>query len=113
MLLTMSKHFAVVSAVLSALALTAAAAPATATAAPRPAAATVHVQQARFGLRSFGRRPVYRSPGYRTPSYRYYRRPGIFHGLGGGILKMLGIAYLFHMLFGIGAGGSPLGLLLL
>jgi predicted lipid-binding transport protein (Tim44 family) len=70
--------------------------------------------QARFGGRGFGRSrgftprrrsaPVRRSPARRSP----------FHGLGGAILRGLGIAYLFHMLFGWGAGGgSPFGLLLL
>jgi hypothetical protein len=33
--------------------------------------------------------------------------------VGGAILRALGLAYLFHLLFGWGAGGSPFGLLLL
>ena len=65
-----------------------------------------------FGRRSpsFGSRSRYRS----RPYSRAYRRPGL--GIGrffGGVLKFLGLAYLFHMLFGWGAGGSPLGLILL
>jgi hypothetical protein len=36
-----------------------------------------------------------------------------FRGAGRAILQALGLAYLFHMLFGWGAGGSPLGLILL
>jgi predicted lipid-binding transport protein (Tim44 family) len=65
-----------------------------------------------FGRRSpsFGSRSRYRSRPYSRP----YRRPGL--GIGrffGGVLKFLGLAYLFHMLFGWGGGGSPLGLILL
>ena len=74
----------------------------------RPAPGT-----AAFRLRS---RPSYR---YNRPSYgsRYrgygYGRRGLFHGFGGTILKGLGIAYLFHAVFGWGAGGgSPFGLLI-
>jgi len=33
--------------------------------------------------------------------------------MAGGILRALGLAYLFHALFGWGSGGSPFGLLLL
>src|SRR3954451_18499218 len=111
--LTMSKSFGVVTAILSALALSVPA-PAVAGAAPRPAA-VVHLQQSRFGLRPVARRPTF-APRYRTrsPYFRSYRRPGLFHGVFGGVLKLLGIAYLFHLFFGIGAGGgSPFGLLLL
>jgi hypothetical protein len=54
---------------------------------------------------SFGSR--YRSRPYARP--RSYRRPSLFRG----ILQALGIAYLFHMLFGLGpGGGSPFGLIL-
>ena len=61
-----------------------------------------------FGRRSpsVGVRPRYRS--------RPYRRPGL--GVGRffrGVLQFLGLAFLFNMLFGWGAGGSPLGLILL
>jgi MYXO-CTERM domain-containing protein len=67
-----------------------------------------------FGRRSpsLGYRPRYGSR-YRS-SRRAYRRPGL--GIGrffGGVLKFLGLAYLFNMLFGWGAGGSPIGLFLL
>jgi hypothetical protein len=88
--------------------------PAPASAALGTPAAAVHVTttQARFGARGFGRRlPVYRQRsryGYR-PVYR--RSP--FHGLFRGILRAIGLAYLFHLLFGWGGGGNPFGLLLL
>jgi MYXO-CTERM domain-containing protein len=65
-----------------------------------------------FGRRtpSFGSRSRYR-PRYRA---RPYRRPSF--GIGrffGGVLKFLGLAYLFNLLFGWGPGGSPFGLILL
>jgi hypothetical protein len=90
--------------------------PASATAAVRTSAAASHVTttQARLGSRGFGRRVSPLRPRTRYP-YRYrpaYRRSP-FHGLFRGILHALGLAYLFHLLFGWGAGGSPLGLLLL
>jgi hypothetical protein len=85
------------------------AAPAAASAAIK--APAISTQQARLGggfrisrRPSFGSR--YRSR-YRYP--RSYRRPSLFRG----ILQALGLAYLFHMLFGWGGGGSPLGLFLL
>ena len=85
-------------------------APTVATAAP--GASTLEVQKSRLGggfrtarRPSFGSR--YRSRPYARP--RSYRRPSLFRG----ILQALGLAYLFHMLFGWGpGGGSPLGLLL-
>ena len=63
--------------------------------------------------RGFGRRsPALRArPRYRRP---ITRRPGL--GIGrffGGVLKLLGLAYLFNVLFGWGPGGSPFGLFLL
>ena len=65
--------------------------------------------------RGFGRRaPSYRSRYRSRPYSRPYRRPGL--GIGrffGGVLKFLGLAYLFNMLFGWGPGGSPFGLFLL
>src|SRR4051794_1629763 len=88
--------------------------PTSAPAALNTPTAAVHVttDQARFGARGFGRRlPTYRPRtryGYR-PVYR--RSP--FHGLFRGVLRAIGIAYLFHVLFGWGGGGSPFGLLLL
>ena len=114
----MSNQFRYLSVGLSALAL-AAAVPATAAAAPHTitkSPAQVQTQQSRIGggFRAGSRRPAFGSRSrYRArPQYRNrYRRPG--SGFFGGILKALGIAYLFHALFGWGAGGSPLGLLLL
>jgi hypothetical protein len=69
--------------------------------------------QARFGGRGFGRSRGF-SPRRRVgPSRPFAGRRSPFRGLGGSILRALGIAYLFHMLFGWGAGGgSPFGLLL-
>jgi hypothetical protein len=94
-----------------------AAAPAGAAGAPGPVVAAtsgkVAPNEARFGGRGFGR------PRGLTPRQRYAQgrrnpagaRP--FRGLGGGILRALGIAYLVHLLFGWGAGGgSPFGLLI-
>ena len=89
------------------------------TVAPAPASAAVtshaagqmQTSQARFGLRSYRRAPLYR-PRARTPYRRTYRRSP-FHGFFGRMLKVLGIAYLAHLLFGWGAGGSPFGLLIL
>src|SRR4051812_40807671 len=66
--------------------------------------------------RGFGRR----GPSFSRPRYpsryrpRPYRRPAFGAGrFVGGVLKFLGVAYLFHMLFGWGAGGSPFGLIVL
>jgi hypothetical protein len=76
--------------------------------------------EAAFG-RGFGRRsPSFGSRSRLRPRYpsryrpRSYQRPrrGIGHFFGG-VLKFLGIAYLFNMLFGWGSGGSPLGLIIL
>jgi hypothetical protein len=79
------------------------------------AAAPVAVQRAglfsgrglSFGRRSYGSPYRYGSR-YRSP-YAYRRG---FHPFGG-FLKVLGIAYLFHALFGWGSGGSPVGLIIL
>jgi predicted lipid-binding transport protein (Tim44 family) len=109
----MSKRFGLVSALVLALAFPAVA-PAVAGAASTSrtsAVAPLQTQQARFG--GFRARPSYGSR-YRSPRYgTRYGRPHPFRGLGGSILRALGIAYLFHMLFGWGGGGSPFGLLLL
>jgi hypothetical protein len=94
--------------------------PTSGSAAVRTPAAAAHVvtTEARFGARGFGRRlPILRPSrryGYR-PGYRYRPayRPSPFRGLFHGILRAIGLAYLFHLLFGWGSGGSPLGLLLL
>jgi uncharacterized membrane protein len=75
------------------------------------AAARVQTTQARLGFRSFRRAPVYRRAP-RAPYRRSYR-PSPFHGFFGGLLRVIGIAYLAHLLFGWGAGGNPFGLLIL
>jgi hypothetical protein len=73
--------------------------------------------QAALGRRGFGRRAPSFGSRSRYPSRyraRPYRRPGF--GIGrffGGVLKFLGLAYLFNLLFGWGPGGSPFGLILL
>jgi hypothetical protein len=77
----------------------------------------VKTTQARFGGgRAFGRSPYRSRPRY-SPSSRYRRspsyRPHFGRRLFRGFLQALGIAYLAHMLFGWGAGGSPFGLVLL
>ena len=80
--------------------------------------AAIKATQARFGGgRAFGRSPYRSRPRY-TPASRYRRspyraRPHLGRRLFRGFLQALGIAYLAHLLFGWGAGGSPLGLLLL
>ena len=102
---------------LTAILLVLGAAPATAAATPLPTAA-VKTTQARFGGgRGFGR-STYRSRPRYAPASRYRRspyraRPHFGRRLFRGFLQALGIAYLAHLLFGWGAGGSPLGLLLL
>jgi predicted lipid-binding transport protein (Tim44 family) len=118
MLLTMSKRFGLLVPSLVTLLAAGAVAPAAAGAAgtrSTPVVRSVQTQQARFGggfraRPSFGSRYRSRYPGYRSP-YRYRSHP--FRGFGGSILRALGIAYLLHLAFGWGAGGSPLGLLLL
>jgi uncharacterized membrane protein len=110
----MSKHFGALSALLLSAVLAVAAVPASAVAAPRGATVGTQTQQARIGGRSIGRSPFSSRYRTRSPYTRRYARRSPFHGFGGAILKGLGIAYLFHMLFGIGAGGgSPFGLLIL
>jgi hypothetical protein len=108
----MSKYLTVIPLLLSALAL-GAASPAIAGAAGTPAGVKVQTHQSRLGG-GFRARPSFGSRSrsrYRSPYYRRNSRP--FRGLGGSILRVLGIAYLAHLLFGWGAGGSPLGLILL
>ena len=97
----------------------AAAHPTAAEAAPRATAVATTTHPVVLAARS------YRAPSYRAPSYRPrtrarpsrapgYRRPARRRGVLGGILRALGLAYLFHALFGWGGGGgSPFGLLLL
>jgi hypothetical protein len=84
--------------------------------------AVVKTNQARFGGgRGFGGgfgRSTYRSRPRYAPTSRYRRspfraRPHLGRRLFRGALQALGIAYLAHLLFGLGAGGgSPFGLLL-
>src|SRR3954463_6685458 len=111
----MSKRFGIVPVLLSAV-VALAAVPAPASAAAGAAGAPGSPLAPPFAARGFGRRspsfgPRYR--GTRSPYTRSYRRSP-FSGFGGTMLKWLGISYLFHMLFGIGAGGgSPFGLLIL
>jgi hypothetical protein len=105
----MRKYLMAVPVLVSALALSGAA--------PAPAAASsthgIAATQARFGGGFRSARPAFGSR-YRSPRYgSRYGRPHPFRGLGGGILRALGIAYLFHLFFGWGGGGSPLGLLLI
>jgi hypothetical protein len=103
----MSKQLRLLSTALAAV-VAMAAAPAVAPAATTSKAAVrTQATQARF----FRRAPLYR-PRARVPYRRAYR-PSPFRGFFGGILKMLGIAYLAHLLFGWGGGGSPFGLLIL
>jgi MYXO-CTERM domain-containing protein len=79
---------------------------------------TPGTNEARIGGRAFGsRRPTFRTrrPSVRRPSVRRpIRRRPLFgwHGVFGGFLRFLGIAYLMNLLFGWGPGGSPFGLLL-
>jgi uncharacterized membrane protein len=107
----MSKHIGVLAAALAAvLALTAVPAVASAT----PKAARVQTTQARLGGRSFFRRaPAYRDRRWSRTPYRRAYRPSPFRGFFGGLLKLMGLAYLAHLLFGWGAGGSPFGLFML
>jgi hypothetical protein len=71
-------------------------------------------EQSRLG-RGFGRRSpsVGVRPRMRTRSPYRARRPFTARRFFGGVLKALGLAYLFNLMFGWGPGGSPFGLLLL
>src|SRR3954453_1584649 len=103
---------------LTAILLALGAAPAAAATPSGAPVGVVKVNQARFGGgRGFGRSPYRSRPRY-TPASRYRRspyraRPHFGRRLFRGFLQALGIAYLAHLLFGWGAGGSPFGLLLL
>src|SRR3954469_23962832 len=94
------------------------AAPAVTSPPPGAPVSAIKANQARFGGgRGFGR-STYRSRPRYTPASRYRRspyraRPHLGRRLFRGFLRALGIAYLAHLLFGWGGGGSPLGLLLL
>src|SRR4051794_5738860 len=99
---------------LTAILLSLGAAPAAAAVPAAPVA--VHVNQAGFATRGFrgglrSRPRVSTRPRY-APRNRY-ARPHFGRRLFRGFLHALGIAYLMHLLFGWGAGGSPFGLLLL
>jgi hypothetical protein len=107
----MSKRFLVLCAPLAAVLITATVPPAAPAAMRAKAAVPVQTTQARFGTRFFRRAPVYRR--WPRGSYRRAYRPSPFRGFFGGALKLLGIAYLAHLLFGWGAGGSPFGLFIL
>jgi hypothetical protein len=79
--------------------------------------AAAKANQSRLG-RGFGRTSFRSRPRVAPASRRYRRspyraRPHVGRRLFRGVLQALGIAYLAHLLFGWGAGGSPLGLLLL
>ena len=107
----MSKQVGLVSALVAALAFPAAAPAVAGAASSAPAQHRIATTQARFG--GFRARPAFGSR-YRSPRYgARYGRPHPFRGLGGSVLRALGIAYLFHLFFGWGGGGSPLGLLLI
>jgi MYXO-CTERM domain-containing protein len=103
---------------LTAILLALGAAPAAAAAPVRLPIGAAKANQARFGGgRGFGRGTFRSRPRY--PSSRRYRpspfrsRPHFGRRLFRGVLQALGIAYLAHLLFGLGAGGgSPFGLLL-
>jgi uncharacterized membrane protein len=87
--------------------------PPVASATVRSNAAPAQTTQARFGGRAFRPAPGYRSRRWPRTPYRRAYRPSPFRGFFGGLLKVLGLAYLAHLLFGWGAGGSPFGLFLL
>lgn len=110
----MSNRFRILPVLLCALLVPAVAAPAPALA-KAGAQSGASTEQSRLG-RGFGRRaPSYRvrpRTGVRRP-IRPFARRGFARRFFGGVLQALGIAYLFHLLFGWGAGGSPFGLLLL
>src|SRR3954453_5737976 len=103
---------------LTAILLALGAAPAVAATPTGAPVAVIKANQARFGGgRGFGR-STYRSRPRYTPASRYRRspfraRPHLGRRLFRGFLQALGIAYLAHLLFGWGGGGSPLGLMLL
>jgi hypothetical protein len=113
----MSNHVRVLTLLLSSVLVTGPAAASAAAAgsgsAVRPAAGTPAPLQARLGgsRGGFGRRSPSFGRRRALPSRRMTRSP--FRGIGRSILHALGIAFLLHALFGWGAGGSPLGLLLL
>jgi Flp pilus assembly protein TadB len=62
------------------------------------------------GSRGFGSRPRSARP-RETPRQRAARRARN-RGIANSVLRALGLAWLFSVLFGIGSGGSPVGLLI-
>jgi hypothetical protein len=101
---------------LTAILLSLGAAPAAA-AVPAGLPVAAKASQSRLG-RGFGRTSFRSRPRVAPASRRYRRspyraRPHMGRRLFRGVLQALGIAYLAHLLFGWGGGGSPLGLLLL
>jgi hypothetical protein len=103
------------STVLCGLAL-AAALPVAPAVAAAPPTKQVRPQESRLGFGRARRTPSFGSR-FRTrarrPSARRIRPVRPFRGFFRGVLQALGLAYLFHLMFGWGAGGSPFGLLLL
>jgi predicted lipid-binding transport protein (Tim44 family) len=108
----MSKHIRLLPAALAAVLATTVVAP-VASANVSSQRARVQTTQARFGGRVFRPAPAYRYRRWPRAPYRRAYRPRPFHGFFGGLLRVLGLAYLAHLLFGWGAGGSPLGLFML
>ena len=111
----MSKYYRLLPLALATV-VAAAAVPAPAGAAALPKASTVQPQQSRLGFRSGARRAPAFGSRVRSRSRSRVRPIRSFRplrGLFGGILRALGLAYLFHLLFGWGTGGGPFGLLLL
>ena len=107
----MSNHARILPALLcSLLAAVAVLAPAAAAAGK----AQTTTEQSRLG-RGFGRRSPSLGTRPRTRARSPYRarRPFTARRFFGGVLKLLGLAFLFNLMFGWGAGGSPFGLLLL
>jgi uncharacterized membrane protein len=112
--LTMRNRFSILPAALAAALAMAWIPSASVAAVHADSAARVETSQARFGPRGFGRRaPVYRPHTRSRAPYRSTYRRSPFRRFFGGVLKFLGVAYLMHVLFGWGAGGSPFGLLVL
>ena len=76
----------------------------------------MHVNQAGFAARGFRSgaplAPAGQHAGRATRRAARCARPHYGRRLFRGFLHALGIAYLAHLLFGWGAGGSPFGLLL-
>ena len=102
-------------AVLCGVALAGGVAVAPAVAAPAPTKQVARPQQSGLGFRGARRAPSLgtRFRSRSRPSSRRIRSTRPFRGFFRGVLQALGLAYLFHVLFGWGAGGSPFGLLLL